>query len=175
MAVGYVATVSLPYVDPERPATALSRLGAAFARSSAGQLFAKHIATRTDPWLSRLSGNRLSWGSLVAPSATLTMSGAKTGESRETQVAYFHQGSDVILVASNFGSDRNPQWYHNLKANPACELGGERFHATEVRDGPEYNRLFRLAERSYGGYRDYRGKTEAEGRRMPIFRLSPAS
>ncbi|OBK18520.1 nitroreductase [Mycobacterium asiaticum] len=163
----------LPYVDPERRTSALARLGGVFARSRAGQLFAKYVAAKTDPLLSRVFRNRLNWGSLVAPSATLTMSGAKTGESRQAQVAYFHQGPDVILVASNFGSDRNPQWYHNLKANPACDLGGEHFEAAEVTDGSEYQRLFRLAERSYGGYRDYRGKTAAEGRRIPIFRLCP--
>ncbi|OBJ62788.1 nitroreductase/quinone reductase family protein [Mycobacterium sp. 1423905.2] len=165
----------LRYVDPERRTTPLSRVAAGFARSRVGQLFAKRVAARTDPLLSRISHGNLSWGALVAPSATLRMSGAKTGEPRETQLAYFHQGRDVIVVASNFGEDRNPQWYHNLLTHPDCELGGERFRATEVQDPDEYRRLYQLAERSYGGYRDYRGKTAAEGRHIPILRLTPAS
>ncbi|GFG65887.1 nitroreductase [Mycobacterium kubicae] len=165
----------LRYVDPERRTTPLSRLGSGFARSRVGQLFAKHVAARTDPVLSRISNGKLNWGALVAPSATLRMNGAKTGEPRETQLAYFHQGRDVIVVASNFGEDHNPQWYHNLVANPDCELGGEPFHATEVEDPDEYQRLYQLAERSYGGYRDYRGKTAEQGRRIPILKLTPTA
>ena len=93
------------------------------------------------------------------PSATLKMTGAKSGQPRQAQLVYFHDGSDVIVVASNYGGDKHPQWYHNLKAHPECEFGGEAFRATEVTDPADYQRLYELAERFYGGFSDYKAKT----------------
>jgi deazaflavin-dependent oxidoreductase (nitroreductase family) len=105
--------------------------------------------------------------------APLTTTGAKSGKRREVQLTYFHDGDDVILVASNFGGDKHPQWYHNLRANPDCEFGLEPFTAVEVTDPDDYARLFALAERVYAGYRDYRTRTVESGRRIPVMRLTP--
>jgi hypothetical protein len=52
---------------------------------------------------------------------------------------------------------------------------GEAFYATEVTDPVEHARLYDLAERSYAGYIDYRIKTVAVGRRIPILRLTPSA
>ena len=107
------------------------------------------------------------------PSATLKSTGARSGQVREAQIAYFHDGPDVIVVASNYGGDKHPQWYHNLTAHPECELGGDAFRATEVTDPDEYARLYGLAERYYAGFADYRTKTAQAGRNIPVFRLTP--
>ena len=88
-------------------------------------------------------------------------------------MTYFHDGSDPILIASNYGGTKHPHWYHNLKAHPQCEFGGEKFVATEVTDSDEHTRLFVLAEGVYAGYGDYRAKTAGVGRQIPIFRLKP--
>jgi hypothetical protein len=50
-----------------------------------------------------------------------------------------------------------------LKAHPECQLGDEKFVATEVTDPDEYARLFKLAEQVFAGYGDYRVKTAAIG------------
>ena len=71
------------------------------------------------------------------------------------------------------GARKHPQWYHNLKANPECEFGDERFVATEVTDPDEYARLYGLAEQVYTGYGAYRAKTATVGRQIPVFRLQP--
>ncbi|OBA58712.1 nitroreductase [Mycobacterium sp. 1100029.7] len=163
----------LPFVDPERHTSAFNRVMTKFARSGAGKYLAQHVAARTDPWLMRISNGKVSWGMFAVPSATLTTTGAKSGQPRDAQVSYFHDGSDVIAVASNFGGSKHPSWYHNLVAHPECELGGENFRASEVTDPDEYARLYGLAERSYPGYADYRAATEAVGRRIPVLRLSP--
>ena len=92
------------------------------------------------------------------PSATLKSTGARSGQVREAQIAYFHDGPDVIVMASNYGGAKHPQWYHNLVAHPECELGDEAFRATEVTDPDEYARLYGLAERYYAGFADYRTK-----------------
>ena len=52
--------------------------------------------------------------------------GAKSGQPREHQVNYFHDGTDAIVIASNYGGPKQPGWYFNLKAHPECELGGEK-------------------------------------------------
>jgi deazaflavin-dependent oxidoreductase (nitroreductase family) len=103
----------------------------------------------------------------------LTSTGAKTGQPREHQLTYFHDGPDPILIASNSGGPKHPQWYYNLKAHPECQFGDERFVATEVTDPNENVRLYSLAEKVYAGYSDYRAKTAPIGRQIPIFRLEP--
>ena len=144
------------------------------ARSRLGQV-AAGLASKTDPWLGRISHGRLNWGMFNVPSATLNSTGAKTGQVRETQIAYFHDGHDVIVIASNYGGDKHPQWYHNLRAHPDCELGDEAFRASQVTEPDEYARLYGLAEGYYGGFADYRFKTAKVGRKIPVFRLTPRS
>jgi deazaflavin-dependent oxidoreductase (nitroreductase family) len=109
------------------------------------------------------------WSVATAP---LTK-GAKSGQPREVQLAYFHDRADPILVASNYGGRRHPQWYYNLKAHPECEFAGEKFVATEVTDPDEHTRLYGLAEKVFAGYSDYRAETAAVGRHIPVFRLKP--
>lgn len=132
---------------------------------------ARHIARHTDPYLFRLTGGRVNMGSII--NAPLVTTGAKSGRKREVQLTYFHDGPDVILVASNFGGTKHPQWYYNLKAHPECDFGGEPFAAQQVTDAEEYDRLFELANRIYSGYADYRDKAAPTGRQIPIVRLKP--
>ena len=68
-------------------------------------------------------------------------------------------------------ADRNTRRVHNLKARPECELGNEKFLATEVTDPDDYARVYRLAEQVYAGWADYRQKTDPIGRLIPVFRL----
>ncbi len=62
---------------------------------------------------------------VAVPMVVLTSMGARTGVWREVPLAYFTDGDDVILIASNYGSKRHPAWYHNLRANPdvSCASG----------------------------------------------------
>ncbi|MFD4179943.1 nitroreductase family deazaflavin-dependent oxidoreductase [Rhodococcus sp. NPDC058514] len=145
-----------------------------FARSRAGIWYARHIASRVDPWLHRFTRGWLNrpW---TIPSAPLETIGARTGSVRVVQICYFHDSSGVVVVASNFGDSAHPGWYHNLLAHPQCRLGGERFIASEVSDPDEYERLFSLAVRLYAGWRDYRIRTDAFGRHIPVLRLTPAA
>ncbi|MDG4666068.1 nitroreductase family deazaflavin-dependent oxidoreductase [Mycobacterium sp. 236(2023)] len=161
----------LRYVDPHRRRGSGYDQGVHFGRSKIGQFLARHVARRTDPYLFRLTKGRVNMGPIV--NAPLRSTGAKSGKPREVQLTYFHDGADVILVASNFGGDKHPQWYYNLKANPDCTFGQEPFTATQVSDPDEYERLYGLAKRVYAGYGDYREKTAESGREIPIFRLTP--
>jgi deazaflavin-dependent oxidoreductase (nitroreductase family) len=88
---------------------------------------------------------------------------------------YFTDGDDVILIASNYGGQRHPAWYYNLRAHPECELHigprGGRFVAGEV-DGADRERLYGLAEKLA---RTYAHHAKAAGdRTIPVLRLTPA-
>ena len=168
---GTVRSVPPRYVDPHKMRGPLYRANVRFGRSRAGQFIARHIARHTDPYLFRLTGGRVNMGAII--NAPLISTGAKSGEPREAQLTYFHDGPDVILLASNYGGSKHTQWYYNLKAHPECEFGGANFSAALVTDADEYARLFELAERVYAGYGDYRAKTAPVGREIPMFRLRP--
>jgi deazaflavin-dependent oxidoreductase (nitroreductase family) len=166
-----VRRMPLYYVDPNKKRGLLYRANVRFARTRLGLAYGLRVAPRIDPWLYRATGGR--YPSILGSIATapLMTTGAKSGQPRESQLAYFHDGPDPILIASYGGGPKNPQWYHNLKANPECQFGDEKFVAAEVTDPDEYARLFGLAERAYAGYGDYRVKTAAIGRHIPVFRL----
>jgi deazaflavin-dependent oxidoreductase (nitroreductase family) len=161
----------LRYVDPEKKRGRLYRANVRFGRSRAGQFIARHVARHTDPYLFRLTRGRINMGAII--NAPLVSTGAKSGQPREVQLTYFHDGPDVILLASNYGGTKHPQWYHNLRAHPDCDFGGEKFSASQVTDSDEYVRLYKLAESIYAGYTDYRAQTAPAGRQIPIFRLKP--
>jgi deazaflavin-dependent oxidoreductase (nitroreductase family) len=161
----------LRYVDPHRKRGLLYRAMVRFGRSRAGQWYIRHVASRVDPWVYRASGGRFATSAVVV-TAPLKTIGAKSGMPREAQITYFHDGRDVVAIASNYGGAKHPQWYYNLIAHPECELGGEKFVATEVNDVSEHDRLFALGEQVYAGWRDYRAKTASVGRQIPIFRLT---
>jgi len=168
-----VPSMPLHYVDPNKKRGRLYRAFVRFGRSRPGQAYARHIGPRTDPWLYRATGGRYPSALGTIATAPLMTTGAKSDQPREVQLTYFHDGSDPILIASNYGGPKHPQWYHNLIAHPECQFGDETFVATEVTDSDEYARLYGLAEQVYVGYGDYRAKTAPIGRQIPVFRLKP--
>ena len=163
----------LHYVDPYKQHSRTYAAFEKFGRSRPGQFLAHHVFCRIDPWLYRATGGRypaILGGPCTAP---LMTTGAKSGQRREHQITYFHDGRDPIVTASNYGGAKNPQWYYNLKAHPECELGDEKFLAREIVDPDEYARVYGLAEQVYAGWSDYREMTDPIGRRIPVFRLEP--
>lgn len=71
--------------------------------------------------------------------------------------------------ASDYGGNRHPAWYYNVKANPEVTLfaGGYdgRFRAEET-TGAERERLWALAKQLTVGYSDYEKATG--GREIPV-------
>jgi F420H(2)-dependent quinone reductase len=56
------------------------------------------------------------------PVALLTTTGRKTGEPRISPLYFHRDGDTVVVAASRAGSNRNPMWYLNLKANPKVQV-----------------------------------------------------
>lgn len=110
-----------------------------------------------------------------APVLVLTTTGARSGQQRERALAYFTDGDDVILMASNYGGARHPAWYHNLLAHPECELhigpSGGRFVAREA-EGDDRDRLFALAVGLLPASRKYVQRTQGI-RTIRMLRLAP--
>ena len=48
--------------------------------------------------------------------------GAKSGAERVSPLMYQALNGDYVVLASKGGSDTNPAWYHNLRANPETEV-----------------------------------------------------
>ena len=166
-----VRCMPLRYVDPQKKHGRWYTAVESFIRSRSGEFSTRHLFSHVDPWLYRATGGRYPAFLGVLATAPLMTTGAKSGQPREHQVNYFHDGTDAIVIASNYGGPMHPGWYFNLKAHSECELGGEKFLAGEVTDPDDYARLYGLAEQVYAGWGDYRLKTG--GRRIPVFRLKP--
>jgi deazaflavin-dependent oxidoreductase (nitroreductase family) len=102
----------------------------------------------------------------------LTTTGAKSGQPRTTPLAYSTDGDRLVVAASKGGAPTNPDWYHNLVANPivTVEMGAETFQAraTVVADEAERQRLYAHHAELMPGFAEYTTKTE---RKIPIILL----
>jgi deazaflavin-dependent oxidoreductase (nitroreductase family) len=99
--------------------------------------------------------------------------GAKSAIHRTTPLVFARDGENVILIASKGGYPKNPAWFHNLVANPdtTIQIGSKRTNVhARVATPEEHERLWKLAVAVYGGYEDYRRRTERE---IPLVVLTP--
>jgi deazaflavin-dependent oxidoreductase (nitroreductase family) len=106
-----------------------------------------------------------------APLLLLTMKGAKTGRTYTLPLAYSRDGNRIVVIASMAGAPNNPDWYHNLRANPVAtvELGTERFQVRAViTSGEERERLFKQQAAQMAVFADYQKKTT---RQIPVIAL----
>jgi deazaflavin-dependent oxidoreductase (nitroreductase family) len=95
----------------------------------------------------------------------LTTTGAKSGEARTKPVVYTTDGDRFVVIASKGGAPTNPDWFHNLLADPEVilEVGGERFPArATVTSGEERRRLYDAQAALMPGFAEYAQKTTRE-------------
>jgi deazaflavin-dependent oxidoreductase (nitroreductase family) len=167
---------ALRYVDPNAARGPIYRLlvrvlaTRAMTRLSRSKLWSA-VMWKIDPHLLRLTRGRLGTG-LIVPTALLETVGARSGLPRRNAVIYFHDGERVTIVASQAGRPENPNWFHNLRANPDVVLGGERFRAEIVRDRAARERLWQLADAVFPAFASYRASAGRCGREIPIVQLS---
>src|SRR5436305_1276650 len=77
----------------------------------------------------RAGGGKVGGQFAGAPLLLLTTTGAKSGQPRTAPVMYLAEGDRMYVFASKGGAPTNPDWYHNLVANPTAsvEVGDERY------------------------------------------------
>lgn len=148
--------------------------GGRIAATETGLALWRKYAAPLEPRVIRLTRGRLRLN-IAIPTVVLTSTGARSGQRRETPLAYFTDGDDVILIASNYGRERHPAWYHNLVAHPECELSigprGGQFVAREV-TGADRDRLYALAADRLA--KVFTVEEQRSGARtIPVLRLSP--
>jgi deazaflavin-dependent oxidoreductase (nitroreductase family) len=102
--------------------------------------------------------------------------GAKTGQDRMTPVVYQQVGpTSYAIFASKGGAPTNPDWYHNLRANPeaTAELGTETVKVrARVTEGEERDRIWTRQTQQAPGFAEYASKTT---RQIPVLILERAS
>jgi deazaflavin-dependent oxidoreductase (nitroreductase family) len=99
--------------------------------------------------------------------------GAKSGTERVSPLACFPEdGGSMLIIASKDGAPTNPDWYHNVKANPrfTVEVGTETFpvHAEEV-VGPERDEFLARVAADRPNFAEFQQKTT---RTIPVLRLT---
>ncbi|MGA7195078.1 MAG: nitroreductase family deazaflavin-dependent oxidoreductase [Anaerolineales bacterium] len=98
----------------------------------------------------------------------LHTTGRKSGQERVIPIAYFEYEGKYLIVASNWGKDKNADWYLNLKKQPraALEINGKRIEVqSREAMGEEYDRLWKFATEKHPPYIDYQKMT---ARHIPI-------
>jgi len=109
-----------------------------------------------------------------APLVLLTTTGAKTGKVRTNPLVSLVDEDRVVIFASKAGSPTNPDWYHNIVANPrvTVEQGTERYEAdASIVEGAERERLFSTQKERFPGFADYEAGTD---RVIPVVALERA-
>jgi|SRR6185437_942225 len=110
------------------------------------------------------------------PLLLLHHTGARSGKSRVNPLAYQSDNGRYVIFASKAGAPTNPDWYHNLKANPQAkiEVGTETIDVTASEAaGAERDRLFGAQVERVPQFADYEEK--AAGRMIPVIVLTPAN
>lgn len=157
----------------------LHKLAQIVASSRLGAWFFSQNLHHLDRIIFRLSGQRTTLSGILSglPLIMLTTQGAKSGLPRRVPLLCFRDPESpqkLGLIASNWGQQHHPAWYHNLKANPRATgtLNGHTiiYQAHEAQGG-EYDRFWKTACEAYPGYPLYRQR--ARGRRIPILVLIP--
>jgi len=149
------------------------------AASRLGAWFLSRTLHHLDRLALRLTGARTTITGLLTglPVVVLTTTGARSGLPRTLPLLCVRDElspNSFAIVASNWGGRHHPAWYSNLTTNPRAviSVGGRvgEYVAREA-SGEEYERLWRLAEETYSGFRLY--KARARGRRIPIVIMTP--
>jgi len=94
--------------------------------------------------------------------------GARTGAERVNPLAYQQVGGAWAVFGSKGGAPRNPDWYHNLIANPRAriEVGTETFDVVaRVAEGEERERIWAEQKRLMPGFAEYETRT---ARQIPV-------
>lgn len=105
------------------------------------------------------------------PLLLLTTTGRRTGEHRTTPMMYVPDGDRLLVIASNAGAPKHPDWYLNLVADPrvTVEVGAQTYNAVAVvTTGAERERLFAGIQAKYPFFTDHQAGVQ---RQIPVVAL----
>ena len=122
----------------------------------------------------RANGGKVGGQFEGAPLLLLHTTGARSGQPRVSPMMYQAVDGGYAVFASKGGAPTNPDWYHNLLANPhtRAEIGTETVElVARVAEGDERERIWSAQKAAYPGFADYERKTT---RQIPVIVLQPA-
>ncbi len=103
----------------------------------------------------------------------LTTTGRKSGKQYTTPVLYRPENDHFLVVASNGGSGKLPNWWLNMRTGTPVHIEIGRTHQrvrARQADGEERQRFWPLLVADYPGYEKYQQRTAYP---IPVVILSP--
>ncbi len=124
----------------------------------------------------RLTGRRTTSTAVLAglPVVMLTTTGARSGVARTVPLVGVPHGTDLAVIASNYGRARHPAWCHNLRADPRAVVevdGAARRVVAEELTGAARDEVWQRGLRLYPFWADYARR--AAHRDIAVFLLRP--
>jgi deazaflavin-dependent oxidoreductase (nitroreductase family) len=104
----------------------------------------------------------------------LTTTGARSGLRRTTPMMFDKDGDRVVVMASNAGATKAPDWYHNPVADPhvTVEIGDETYESVAVvAEGADRARLWSMITDHFPFFIEHQEKA---GREIPVVVLERA-
>jgi deazaflavin-dependent oxidoreductase (nitroreductase family) len=104
----------------------------------------------------------------------LTTTGARTGQPHTTPMMFHRDGGRLLVIASNAGAPRHPDWYVNLVRQPlvSVEVGEDTYEAQAVPvTGAERERLWAELKEQYPFFAEHEAMME---RTIPVVALTRA-
>ncbi|MGQ0481535.1 MAG: nitroreductase family deazaflavin-dependent oxidoreductase [Pseudonocardia sp.] len=131
------------------------------------------VFSRLNQRVYRWSGGRL-LGKLGGHEiCVVTMTGAKSGQTRVVPLMYVPYRDGVILVGSQGGTPKSPPWVHNVTANPDIEVQHKsrtmRLRARRA-SAQEKQEVWPVCCQHYPDYELYQQRTDRD---IPVFICEP--
>ena len=105
----------------------------------------------------------------------LTTTGAKSHSTHTAPMMFVPDGERILVIASNMGAPRVPDWYLNLQADPrvTVEVGDEKYEAiASPLQGGDYDRSWARIKDGYPFFADHEAQA---GRPIPVVALTRSS
>lgn len=107
------------------------------------------------------------------PVLLLTTTGRRTGLDRTTPLIFVRHDGTYAVAASAAAADSDPDWYHNLIANPAAtiQVRSSRIEVTaRMTEQEERNDLYQKFKAGSDAFRTFE---ESTSRTIPVIVLQP--
>lgn len=108
------------------------------------------------------------------PVLLLTTIGARSGELRQRVLPYVVVDGSPVVIGSNSGGPKDPDWVHNLRALDRCWVQIRRRRSPAVAmitEGADRDQLFEVVARTKPNISRYQERASGFGRLIPLVRL----
>jgi deazaflavin-dependent oxidoreductase (nitroreductase family) len=102
----------------------------------------------------------------------LTTTGRRSGRRITVPMMFHRDGDRILVIASNQGAPKDPEWYRNLVANPRVkvELANETFDGTAAPlEGADLERQWAAIKQASPFFAEHEKKA---GRTIPVVALT---